>query len=375
MKIGIICYPTYGGSGVVASELGKNLASLGYEIHIISYKVPFRIENEFLDKIYFHEVKMFDYPLFENPPYTVAISTTITEVIKQYDLDILHAHYAVPHTMAAYLAKKMARKDDLKIITTLHGTDITLVGKDPAYFSAVKFSIEESDAVTAVSDWLKNETIKLFKVNKDIRTIYNFVDTDKFKKNLSEKCREKIAKTDEKIVMHISNFRPVKRVQDVIYTFSEIIKHIPAKLVMVGDGPDRSLAFSLTTDLNIQDKVLFLGKQVNIECVLPFADLLLLPSNFESFGLVALEAMACEVPVIGTNGGGLPEVVIEGENGYLCNVGDYCEMAEKAVALLGNDDLYKKMSKKSRERAIEVFNQNKIVKQYMNLYNEVLAKY
>lgn len=371
MRIGITCYPTYGGSGVVATELGKSLAKKGHSIHFISYAVPMRLDS-FVENIYYHEIEMTNYPLFEFPLYSLAVTSKMVEVAKYEKLDILHVHYAIPHATSAYLAKKIINDEKIKVITTLHGTDITLVGLEPSFLPLIKFSIENSDGVTAVSRFLKEKTITNYNINKEIEVIPNFVDTDFYKPSKSESNRKLIAKQDEKILIHVSNFRPVKRVQDVIRIFDIIRQKIPAILLLVGDGPDRSDCEKLCRELKICDKVKFLGKQTALVDILSISDLFLIPSQSESFGLAALEAMSCGLPVISSSIGGLPELIVHGETGYIAEIGDVERMAKYALDLLTNENKYKYFSENSRKRAVEKFNSNAITEQYEHYYYKIL---
>lgn len=336
MKIGIVCYPTFGGSGVVATELGMALAKKGHEIHFITYNHPVRLD--FIShKLHFHQVVIEEYPLFQYQPYELALSSKMVDVVKKYELEILHVHYAIPHAYAAYMAKQMLKEKgiDIKVVTTLHGTDITLVGSHPNYKTAVEFSINNSDVVTAVSNNLKETTNKLFSIKKDISVIYNFIDTEKYDKAGEQECKRiALAKPNEKILTHISNFRPVKRVEDVIKIFSEVQKEIPSKLLLIGEGPERIKAEALTKALRLKEKVFFLGNSTEIDKILCYSDIFLLPSKTESFGLAALEAMAAKTAVISSNTGGLPEVNIHGKTGYLSNLGDVEDMAKNAISIL-----------------------------------------
>lgn len=372
MNIGITCYPTYGGSGVVASELGKALAERGHKIHFISYAMPIRLDG-FIGNIVYHEVEISTYPLFDFPLYTPALASKIVEVARFEKLDILHAHYAIPHAISAYLAKQILGDNSLKIVTTLHGTDITLVGLEPSYLPAMKFSIEQSDGVTAVSRFLKEKTITNYNINKDIEVIPNFVDTAKYRRVDASAIRKSIAPNGEKILIHISNFRVVKRVQDVIRIFQLVRKKLPSKLVLVGDGPDRSNCEQICRELKICDDVEFLGKQAEIIPLLSASDLFLIPSQSESFGLSALEAMACEVPVIASSVGGLPELIVHGETGYIAEIGDIERMAKYAVELLTNITRYRLFSAASRKRAVETFNVTNVIDRYERYYEKVLS--
>ncbi|MDG1398288.1 MAG: N-acetyl-alpha-D-glucosaminyl L-malate synthase BshA [Polaribacter sp.] len=340
MKIGIVCYPTFGGSGVVATELGMALADKGHEVHFITYNQPVRLD--FLShKLHFHQVVVEEYPLFQYQPYELALSSKMVEVVEKYDLEVLHVHYAIPHAYAAYMAKQMLLEKGIsvRVVTTLHGTDITLVGSHPTYKTAVEFSINNSDVVTAVSNNLKDTTNHLFNINKKIEVVYNFIDVEKYSKAEAEECkRSALAKTNERILTHISNFRPVKRVEDVIKVFYEVQKEVPAKLLMIGEGPERKKAEQLTKKLGIKNKVFFLGNSTEIDKILCYSDIFILPSETESFGLAALEAMAAKTAVISTNTGGLPEVNIHGKTGFLSNLGDVSDMAKNAIAILKNND-------------------------------------
>jgi len=372
MNIGIVCYPTFGGSGVVATELAKVLSKKGHKIHVLSYARPARLET--LDtNITYHEVSINSYPLFDYPPYALALASQMVNLIEFENLDLLHVHYALPHATSAYLAKQimMERGKTVPIVTTLHGTDITLVGKDPSYKHVVEFSIDKSDGVTAVSEYLKKETYSNFDIKQDIKVIPNFIDLDRFKKSNKSHFKKAICPDGEKVVVHVSNFRKVKRVPEVITVFSKIIeKGIKAKLLLVGDGPDRQLAEQQCRDLGICEHTRFLGKLDEVEEVLSIADLFLIPSGSETFGLAALEAMSCSVPVISSNVGGLPEVNIEGETGYLCDLDDIDCMAKHAVNILSNQSLHDELSSKARKRA-ELFNQDFIVGMYEDFYREV----
>jgi len=351
MKIGIVCYPTFGGSGVVATELGMALADKGHEVHFITYNQPVRLD--FLShKLHFHQVVVEEYPLFQYQPYELALSSKMVEVVQKYDLEVLHVHYAIPHAYAAYMAKQMLLEKGIsvRVVTTLHGTDITLVGSHPTYKTAVEFSINNSDVVTAVSNNLKDTTNHLFNINKKIEVVYNFIDVEKYSKAEGEECkRSALAKTDERILTHISNFRPVKRVEDVIKVFYEVQKEVPAKLLMIGEGPERKKAEQLTKKLGIKDKVFFLGNSTEIDKILCYSDIFILPSKTESFGLAALEAMAAKTAVISTNTGGLPEVNINGETGFLSNLGDVSDMAKNAIAILKDNDTLESFKSNAKE--------------------------
>ncbi|MCK0132559.1 N-acetyl-alpha-D-glucosaminyl L-malate synthase BshA [Flavobacteriaceae bacterium F08102] len=372
MKIGIVCYPTYGGSGVVATELGIALSKKGHEVHFITYNQPVRL-NALSEKIFFHEVYVEEYPLFHYQPYELALSSKLVETVKEYNIEILHVHYAIPHAYAAYMAKQMLKADgiDIPFVTTLHGTDITLVGSHPNYRKAVEFSINNSDAVTAVSKSLKEDTIRLFNIKKEVHVIYNFIDIEKYLLAEQEPClRGNLATPKERIITHISNFRPVKRIADVIQIFYKIQQSIDAKLLMVGDGPDRDSAEYLVRDLGIADQVKFLGNSMELSKILCLTDLFLLPSQTESFGLAALEAMAAKTPVISTNTGGLPEVNIQGVTGYLSNVGDIDDMAKNAVKIL-KDDVTLEKFKASAFKFAERFTIDAILPQYEEVYRTV----
>ncbi len=373
MKIGITCYPTFGGSGVVATELGIALARGGDDIHFISYALPSRLNIYLHERVRFHEVTVTAYPLFDPyPPYTLALATKMAEVAAYEKLDVLHVHYAIPHAISAYLAKQILASVGLKVITTLHGTDITLVGRDESYLPITKFGIEVSDGVTAVSQWLKNETARNFSTEKEIEVIPNFVDPSRFQKQQSAFCHMFGATTD-KLVCHVSNFRPVKRIMDVIHIFEKVTKVVPSKMMMIGDGPDRSHAEAYCRDHGLRQRVFFLGNVPNLEEVVGGSDLFLLPSEAESFGMAALEAMASEVPVIATRAGGLPEVIDDGVTGYLLPVGDVDAMAERAIEILSNDELARRLGAAGRAAAVERFAEQKVVPQYREMYERVIA--
>ena len=372
MNIGIVCYPTFGGSGVVATELAKVLAAKEHKIHVLSYAKPARLET--LDSnIFYHEVAINAYPLFEYPPYALALATQMVNLIEYEQLDLLHVHYALPHATSAYLAKQiMADKGiNVPVVTTLHGTDITLVGSDPSYKHVVEFSINKSDGVTAVSEYLKQETFDRFDINSDIKVIPNFIDLDRFQKSNKSHFKKAICPEDEKVIVHVSNFRKVKRVPEVVSIFNRVLKQgIKAKLLLVGDGPDRQKAEQQCRDLGICEHVRFLGKLEQVEEVLSIADLFLIPSGSETFGLAALEAMSCSVPVISSDIGGLPEVIIQGETGFLCALDDIDCMAKHAVEILSDEKLHATMSKNARAQA-ERFNQDVVVNEYEQYYKEV----
>lgn len=371
MNIGVVCYPTFGGSGVVATELGLAMADRGHKVHFITYKRPIRLSH-FHENIYFHEASSMEYPLFEYPPYDTVLTSKIVDVAIHEKLDILHVHYAVPHANVAYLTKKILEAHDiiLPTITTLHGTDITLVGNDASFAPVVEFSINQSDGVTAVSNKLRNRTLESFDINKDIRVIYNFIDFTRFKPTDKDHFKMAIAPQGEHILVHTSNFRKVKRVQDVIHTFKKISDEVPAKLLLIGDGPERLHMEELCRELSVCEHTRFLGKQDAVEELLAVSDLFILPSENESFGLAALEAMACEVPVISSNIGGLPEVNTHGLTGFLSDVGDVDDMAANALKLLKDPELLAKFRKQALERAKE-FDLDAIVPQYEDYYKEV----
>ena len=371
MRIGVTCYPVPGGSGVVATELGIELAKRGHQVHFITYSPPFRLQR-FIENLYYHQVEVSNYPLFKFPPYTLSLACKMAEIAELWSLDLLHAHYAIPHATAAFLAKSILKEHSPKVITTLHGTDITLVGADQSFRGITKFSIEESDGVTAVSEFLKKRTRDEFGLKNEIEMIPNFVDTERFIQREDQARRRQFAEDDERILMHISNFRPVKRVEDIIKIFHLIDKKLSSKLVLIGDGPDLSKALSLSRDFGIEDKVISLGGQDYVENLLPLADLFLLPSDQESFGLVALEAMSCGVPVIATKTGGLPEVVIDGENGFLGPLGDVEFMSQKGIELLSDENRLNKFRENCRKRAVEKFDSNLIVPKYEEYYKKIV---
>ncbi|ANI87862.1 N-acetyl-alpha-D-glucosaminyl L-malate synthase BshA [Arachidicoccus ginsenosidimutans] len=369
MKIGIVCYPTFGGSGVLATELGKALATKGHEVHFITYRQPVRL-NEFSANIFYHEVRVPQYPLFEYPPYELALASTLVDVIMRYDLDLLHVHYAIPHASAAYMAKQIVKEKtgrNIPFITTLHGTDITLVGKDKTYEPVVTFSINESDVITSVSANLKEETYKHFHIKKDVEVIYNFVDIKRFDKKPIDAFKQAVAPKGEKIIVHASNFRKVKRVCDVAKIFAEIHKEVDCKLLMVGDGPERPNCEELIKNLGVEQDVRFFGKQEQVEEVLAISDLFLLPSEYESFGLAALEAMAAHVPVLSSNAGGLPEVNVDGETGFLFDVGDVKTASQKGIELLENEELLQQFKKQAYTHALK-FDIGNIVPLYEQIY-------
>ena len=369
MRIGIVCYPTFGGSGVLATELGKALADKNHQVHFITYQQPVRL-SEFNANIFYHEVRVPTYPLFDYPPYETALASTLVDVILNNQLDLLHVHYAIPHASAAYMAKQIVAKQGKHIpfITTLHGTDITLVGKDKTYAPVVTFYMNESDAITAVSKNLRDETYAFFKIEKEIEVIHNFVDVSRFQKKPIDAFRKVIAPNGEKVLLHVSNFRKVKRVMDVVQIMAKVREQMPCKLLFVGDGPERSGAESLCRELNIIDDVRFVGKQEQLEDILAVSDLFLLTSEYESFGLAALEAMAAGVPVISTNAGGLTEINEHDKTGYLSNVGNVDEMARYALTLLSDDKKLQQFKNNARQHAA-IFDIHNIIPIYERLYN------
>ena len=373
MRIGITCYPTYGGSGVVATELGQELAARGHDIHFISYAPPIRM-NLADPHIHFHEVEVASYPLFDHPPYTLALATKMLEVFESESLDLLHVHYAIPHSVSAMLARSMAAPRRLPFITTLHGTDITLVGSNRSYLPITKFSIEQSDGVTAISQYLLNQTIKEFDIKRPIEVIPNFVNCDLYTRQPNPAQRAKWAPAGEPILMHLSNFRPVKRITDTVEIFAQVRAKMPAKLVLIGDGPDRGAAEYLVRKKKLQKDVHFLGKQDQVYHLLSDADLFLLPSQLESFGLAALEAMACEVPVIATNVGGVPEVVEHGADGYLVEPGEVSTAAKYAIDLLLRADRGREMGQRARIHAKKNFCANDVIPSYERYYQRVLSE-
>lgn len=373
MNIAITCYPTYGGSGIVATELGMELAARGHEIHFISYANPIRLDPG-TPRIHYHEVEVSTYPLFQYPPYTLALASRMAEVAESYNLDLLHVHYAIPHSISALLAQQMlAPKRRLPFVTTLHGTDITLVGADPSYFPITRFSIEQSNGVTSISDYLRRRTIEEFGVTNEIRVIKNFVNCDLYKPDEEKKRAALFAPAGEKLLIHLSNFRPVKRVLDCVRILAEVRKTVPAHLLMAGDGPDRGPAEHLARDLKVERHITFLGKQDHVERLIPLAHVLLMPSDMESFGLVALEAMACEVVPVATRVGGVPELITDGEDGFLESVGDIEGMAARVVQLLTDEQMHYRMKKAGRWNASERFCTDKIIPQYVRYYEEVIG--
>ena len=372
MKIGIVCYPTYGGSGVIATELGLGLARKGHEIHFITYRRPVRLAH-FDANVFYHEVDNEDYPLFEYPPYDTALASKIVDVVQYQNLDLLHVHYAIPHATAAFLAKQISGDCKIKVVTTLHGTDITLVGSERSFFEITKFSVDVSDGITTVSEAIRKQTVDVFDIKKPIEVIPNFVDVEAFKPGVRHCSRRTFAQEDELILMHASNFRPVKRVPDVIEIFSRVRKKLKCKLILVGDGPEMSMAELLIGKNGLNDEVMLLGNQDSIATILPVADLFLLPSQTESFGLSALEAMACGVPVIASNTGGLPELVTHCYDGFLLPVGDVEGMSEAAIGLLGDKGKLNAMKEAARTSAVTRFSSNLMVPRYEDYYMRVIA--
>lgn len=374
MKIGIVCYPTYGGSGVIATEIGLGLADKGHEVHFITYKRPARL-SPFRENVYMHEVNSMTYPLFEYAPYETALASKMVDVVKYENLDILHVHYAIPHAAVAYMAKQVLKSHGITIpvVTTLHGTDITLVGADKSYFPVAEFSINSSDGVTAVSNHLRQQTIDTFSITRDIEVIYNFIDFERFKRTDKSHFKKAIAPDGEKILVHVSNFRKVKRVADTIHVFSRVRKEMSAKLLLIGDGPERPEMERLCRDMGLCEDIRFLGKQDAIEELLAIADVFLLPSANESFGLAALEAMACEVPVVSSDIGGIPEVNIDGVTGFLCPLGDVEMMAEKALVMLRDDDVLATFRKGALKQA-QRFDVKNILPHYESYYQQVIKK-
>lgn len=372
MKIGFTCYPTHGGSGVVATELGKLLAERGHEIHFITYDMPFRLGG-FRQNIFYHEVAVNQYSLFRYPPYDLTLASRMAQVATLYELDLIHVHYAVPHAVSAYLAKQMVG-EQLKVITTLHGTDITVLGEDPTLHNIICFGMKQSDAVTAVSQSLKQQTRELFQKEQPIDVIYNFVDQRVYYPHNTGYLRENYAQPHEKLLIHISNFRPVKRTHDVIRIFDMVQRELPAKLLLVGQGPEWSSVLDLVQSLGLTDKIHFLGRQDDIAQFMSIADLFVLPSAKESFGLVALEAMACGVPTVGSRIGGVPEVVIDGETGFLAELGDVETMASHAIQILRDNELHRRFVQNGLHRVDKVFHAGQIVDQYEALYKRVLGE-
>jgi N-acetyl-alpha-D-glucosaminyl L-malate synthase BshA len=373
LKIGIVCYPTYGGSGAIAAELGQQLARRDHDVHMISYAPPFRL-REFRPNLHYHAVEVSSYPLFRYPPYDLALASKIMEVVAETGLDLVHAHYAIPHALSAYLARRMLPPDrKIKLITTLHGTDITLVGTERGYYEITRFGIDNSDGVTVVSEWLGKETARIFKTRREMRVIPNFVDTARFRPDTNGEERRRFAEPDQKLLVHASNFRPVKRVMDVLRCFGIIRERMPARLILLGDGPELPGAVQLAEELGIRNDVVFAGQQDAVEGLLKSADLFLLPSEFESFGLAALEAQACGVPVIGTNAGGLAEVVQDGRTGYLCQVGEVECMAGYSIGLLEDAEKMRAFREASRAEVLARYHDEEHVRRYEEYYEEVLA--
>ncbi len=373
MRIGIVCYPTFGGSGVLATELGKALAQKGHHVHFITYQQPVRL-NGFIPNIFYHEVQVPTYPLFDYPPYETALASTMVDVIKNNDLDLLHVHYAIPHASAAYMAKRILEKQgkQIPVVTTLHGTDITLVGRDKTYAPVVAFSINQSDGITAVSENLRDETYKVFRIEKEIQVIYNFVDVNRFSRKPIDAFKKVIAPNGERILLHASNFRKIKRVEDVVKIFHQVNQKIPSKLLFVGDGPERQTTEELSRTLGVYDNVRFVGKQEQMEDILAIADLFLLTSEYESFGLAALEAMAAGVPVVSTNAGGLGEIMIPGETGFMADVGDVETMSRQAMDILKKDEVLKKFKTHAAAHA-KKYDISNIIPQYEKLYERFLV--
>jgi N-acetyl-alpha-D-glucosaminyl L-malate synthase BshA len=373
MNIGIVCYPTFGGSGVLATELGKALATRGHQVHFISYNQPARLDF-FTENVFYHEVSILKYPLFEYAPYETALAGVIVDVVKTANLDVLHVHYAIPHASAALLAKSILSEEgrNIPVITTLHGTDITLVGREATFEPVVSWSINQSDAVTAVSQSLKNDTLEHFHIKREIDVVPNFIDFTRFNKQPKEHFKKAIAPNGEKILVHTSNFRKVKRVEDVIAVFCLVNQRIPSRLLMIGDGPERSHIEKMSRDMQCHNSITFLGKQEAVEEILSVCDLFILPSETESFGLAALEAMACEVPVISSNAGGIPEVNVHGVTGYLSNVGDVADMANNAIKMLENEEVLKTFKRNALQRARE-FDLDKIMNDYLEIYKRCIA--
>lgn len=374
MKIGITCYPVYGGSGVVATELGKALALRGHQIHFIAYSMPFRL-GHVTENIYYHEVNVNVYPLFEYPPYSLALTSKMVDVARFEDLDLLHVHYAVPHATSAVLARQILDQHDLAVpvVTTLHGTDITIVGQDPSFAPVVNYSINQSDGVTAVSDYLRRETESHFDIEREIDVIPNFIDTARFTRMNKEHFKQALCPEGEKVLVHVSNFRPVKRAGDVVHVFHRLREEgLSVKLLLVGDGPDRDATQRLARDLGVYSDIRFLGKQEPVEEILSIADVFLIPSGSETFGLAALEAMACSVPVVSSDVGGLPELNVNNETGFLCPLGDIDTLTDCTRRILTDDALQSRMAKAARKRAVEVFDQDRIVPIYETYYERIL---
>lgn len=376
MKIGITCYPTYGGSGVVATELGKSLAERGHEIHFISSSLPFRLSHV-AGNIFFHEVNVQSYPLFESPPYTLSLTSKMVDIAKHVGLDILHVHYAIPHATSAVMARQILADENipLPVVTTLHGTDITLIGQDPSFAPVVTWSINESDGVTAVSDYLRQETYRHFEVTNGIEVIPNFIDTDRFYRQNKEHFKQALCPNGEKVIVHVSNFRPVKNTKTVVDVFHRVRDAQSAvKLLLVGDGPERAPTERKARELGVYDDIRFLGKQDPIEEILAIADVFLMPSGSETFGLAALEAMACGVPTVVSDVGGLPELVVDGETGFLCPVGDVEAFTDRTRELLNDENLHERLAQAARNRAEEAFDIEHVVPRYEQYYEQVRAE-
>ena len=373
MKIGITCYPTYGGSGIVATELGMELAARGHDVHFISYANPIRLDSG-SPRIHYHEVEVSNYPLFHYPPYCLALASRMAEVSETYGLDLLHVHYAIPHSIAALLAQQMLAPRRLPFVTTLHGTDITLVGMDRSYFPITRFSIEQSDGVTSISDYLRGRTIEVFQTRNEIRVIKNFVNCALYRPDEGRAGAAAYAPAGEKLLIHLSNFRPIKRAADCIRILAEVRKSVPAHLLMVGDGPDAGGCELLARDLNVHRHVSFLGKRSHVEQIIPLAHVSLMPSELEGFGLVALESMACGVVPVATRVGGVPELVTDGVDGFLEAVADVRAQSARAVALLTDDELHRRMAQAGRQTAIERFSTERVIPQYERYYEEVLSR-
>lgn len=371
MKIAITCYPTYGGSGVVATELGKAIARRGHQVHFISYSLPFRLQH-YDERVFFHEVEMVSYPLLEHPPYAIALAAKMSEVGAQAGLDCFHVHYAIPHAVSAFLARAILGRGRPRIITTLHGTDITLVGNDRSLFPMTRFALEQSDGITCISQYLRAKTLEVFGLERPIRVIPNFVDTARFRPRDEPWIRRRLAPQDERLLVHLSNFRPVKRVADVVSVFARVRERVPARLLLIGDGQERPVALDRASALGVSQDVVFLGKQDEVERLLAAADLLLLPSQEEAFGLAALEAMSCGVPVVATSVGGLPEVVQDGKSGFLLPVGDVNGMASAALTLLAHPARLREFREAARCQALAHFDADLVVPQYEAYYAEVL---
>jgi len=372
MKVAIACYPTYGGSGVIATELGLALAEREHEVHFLSYEPPYRLGGEFRPNVYFHEVQVTAYPLFRYPPYDLALASKLVEVVETYGVDLIHAHYAVPHAVSAVLAREMIG-NGVKVLTTLHGTDVTLVGQEKSYLAATQYGIKRSDAVTAVSRHLAEETRRVLCETCRIAVIYNFIDTERYAPRPCAETRARFARPEEKVLLHVSNFRPVKRSLDVIAIFAAIARRLPARLLLVGEGPELQRAEAFAEGLGLKNRVHALGQRSDIERILPCADLLLLPSESESFGLAALEAMACGVPPVASDVGGIPEVVEDGKSGILCPVGDVDGMAGRALALLEDPDAHAAMAREARQRAKDRFDRSLWIGEYESAYRKLLA--